>query len=60
MNASASGKEGTGNLVNPLPAYDISSMGLKGARTSDFLKATTSMVMARSLLYLRQVTPRAA
>ena len=59
MNASASGKERTGNLVNPLPAYDI-RVGFEEARTSDFLKATTSMVMARSLLYLRQITPRAA
>ena len=57
MNASAAGKEGTGNLVN-LTGIRYKQYGFEGARTSDFLKATTSMVMARSLLYLRQVTPR--
>ena len=44
----SSGKAGTGNLANLFPAYGMRSMGSKGARASDFLKATTSTVMARS------------
>jgi len=50
----------TGNLANPSPAYDMRSMGSKGARTSDFLPATMSTAMVQSSLPRRQVTLRAA
>jgi hypothetical protein len=48
------------NSANLLPAYDMKSMGSKGARTSDFLKATTCIAMVRSSSCRHRVTPPAA